>query len=172
MPAQADRREENEEMILHLTKNEKDRLYEALAPYLEDTTVQQMDSYIQHGNVTTLEHVLRVTETSVALNRSLHVHADEEVLRVGALLHDYYLYDWHGRSLKYANHGFVHPEIARKNAAEHFQATPEVQAVIRTHMWPFTLLHVPKSREAVLVCVADKYCSLTETLFHRGGKRT
>lgn len=42
--------------------------------------------------------------------------------------------------------------------------TSTLQHIITTHMWPLTLRFVPRSREAVLVCMADKYCSTLETV--------
>ena len=34
-------------------------------------------------------------------------------------------------------------------------------------MWPMTFLHPPMSREAVLVCLADKYCAVNEMLLKK-----
>ena len=39
--------------------------------------------------------------------------------------------------------------------------------IIRSHMWPLTITAVPACREAVIVCIADKWCSLVETLLYR-----
>lgn len=105
---------------------------------------------------------------SLKLNRKFRIGADEEKLAVGALLHDFYLYDWHdddGGSHRL--HGFTHPEQARQNAVEIFDIDEKEQEIIRTHMWPLTLNAIPKSREAAIVCLADKWCSLQETLFMR-----
>jgi hypothetical protein len=55
----------------------------------------------------------------------------------------------------------------RKHASEVFHVGKKEQDIIRTHMWPLTLHTVPRSREAVIVCMADKWCSLQETIFMR-----
>lgn len=34
-------------------------------------------------------------------------------------------------------------------------------------MWPLTFRHVPTCREAVIVCLADKYCTVLESMFQR-----
>ena len=34
-------------------------------------------------------------------------------------------------------------------------------------MWPLTFRHVPRCREAVIVCLADKYCAMVESMFQR-----
>ena len=74
------------------------------------------------------------------------------------------MYDWHNHQDEGPLHGFAHPHIACRNAVLYFQVCPEIQHIISTHMWPLTLRNVPHSREAVIVCLVDKYCSTLETL--------
>lgn len=148
-------------------------IQEHLTAYLSDRAVCSMDEYIQHGTTTTLEHCLSVVGASCSLAKALHLRVDLDTLTTGALLHDFYLYDWHECKLEKL-HGFAHPEIACDNASKHFHISPEVQHIIRTHMWPLTLRAVPHTKEAVLVCLADKYCSTIETikgLFHANRKK-
>ena len=62
----------------------------------------------------------------------------------------------------------VYPLLARQNAERCFALSPKVRNIIRSHMWPLTLFHAPSSREAVIVCIADKYCAVLEALYrHR-----
>ena len=35
------------------------------------------------------------------------------------------------------------------------------------HDWPLTFRHMPTCREAVIVCLADKYCAVVESMFQR-----
>lgn len=137
------------------------------APLLANPNVQRMDGFIQHGSVSTLDHCLRVSRTSLRLARGLHLHVDEKRLVEGALLHDFFLYDWHDRSTSMPHHATMHPVYAAKNARELLGADEAVQDIIRTHMWPLPPGRVPTSTEAWLVCVADKACSLHETLTMR-----
>lgn len=135
-----------------------------LAPYLSDRAVCSMNDYIQHGTTTTLQHCLSVTRTSCYLAQRLHLHVHYQTLVLGALLHDFYLYDWHGhRQSGQPLHGFVHPSIACQNACARFHVSIEVQHIIRTHMWPLTLRQRPATKEAVIVCLVDKYISILET---------
>ena len=92
----------------------------------------------------------------------LKVHL-EELIR-GALLHDYFLYDWHEKDAGHSLHGFTHPGKALINACEDFNLTDIEKDVIRKHMFPLTLIP-PRYRETVIVCMADKICSVYET-FH------
>ena len=79
-------------MPLTLTWQERRELYQMLRPYLKNEKVQQMNTYIQHGSVSTLQHCKYVAEVSCWLNRRLHIGANPHALLVGALLHDFYLY--------------------------------------------------------------------------------
>lgn len=88
-----------------------------------------------------------------------------KVLTRGALLHDYYLYDWHHCENK--AHAVNHPVIALGNAVQDFELSRRERNIIASHMWPLPPTRVPKCREAWIVCMADKVCSLQETLFMR-----
>lgn len=114
-----------------------------------------------------------MVQVSFWLNRRLHLGADETSLAVGAFLHDFYLYDWHkkgtfhGLHRLFEMHGFSHPGSACVNARKVFQITQKEQNIITSHMWPLTFRHVPTCREAVIVCLADKYCAVVESMFQR-----
>lgn len=133
---------------------------------LNEPLVREMGSYCQHGRTSTLEHVYAVANYSLRVSRLLHIRVDEESLIRGALLHDFFLYDWHipvkGRKL----HGFSHPATALRNAKIHFRLNEIEVDIIERHMWPLTLRRCPRFKESLLVCLMDKYCSLVETLGH------
>ena len=136
-----------------------------LAALEADARVQQMKQYVQHGRVSTFEHCENVAALSRKIDRALHLHADPDILLTGAMLHDFFLYDWHDGSHRL--HGFRHAQQAQCNAVRCFGVSKPVQHVIRSHMWPLNISRVPHSREAWIVCVADKCASLYETLFRR-----
>jgi len=145
------------------------REFYALAkPILTDPRYKQLRSFIQHGKITTYAHCRRVAWYAFCLNRRFDLGADEENLVKAALLHDYYLYDWHSRGDHL--HGFHHPGIAAEKAAADFLLDEEVLAAIRSHMWPLNLLTIPDSKVAWLLTVSDKICSSYETLFEREKK--
>ena len=133
--------------------------------------VYKMQSYTQHGNTTTFEHCLHVSYLAYKMAIDHHYKVDIDSLIRGSFLHDFYLYDWHAKdNNEHRWHGFTHPEIARKTAKFYFEdLSLKEQSMIRTHMWPFTLLHLPLSKEAFILCVIDKCCSTYET-FHRKNK--
>lgn len=138
-------------------------------PILSAARVPRMSAFIQHGTTTTLAHVEAVAWQAFKLARAWHIPCDETALVRGAILHDYYLYDWHepGHSKL---HGFLHPKRALKNALEDFDLSPIEKDLIAHHMWPLTPCP-PHHREAWLVCLADKMVSTHETIAGRMKKR-
>ena len=123
--------------------------------------------YVQHGNISVYTHSVMVAYYSERLAAKLRSKCSRESLVKGALLHDFFMYDWHiprSSPKQYGLHGFTHPVIAAKNAKEHFDVTRREYDVIIRHMWPLTITRIPKNREGWLVCAIDKYCSLLETL--------
>lgn len=131
-----------------------------LKPLLEDEKIQQMAKFIQHGNTTCLDHCEAVAFYSAELAYKYHLKVDMKSLIRGAMLHDYFLYDWHDQKLGNL-HGFYHPGIALKNATKDFELTKIEKDIIKKHMFPLTL-YLPGYKESVLVCLADKYCTLRE----------
>ncbi len=127
--------------------------------------VPRMRESIQHGRVTTWEHCVRVARTSVGIAEALRLCVSRRELVRAALLHDYFLYDWHEPD--HTKHATMHPVFALNNAREDFDLTPLEENAIAAHMWPLPPGRVPASREAWLICAADKWCSLGETLFMR-----
>ncbi len=150
-----------------LSKAENAALRRLLAGVADHPEVQKMRGYTQHGRVSTYAHCRRVARLSFWLARRLHLKVDEKSLVRGAFLHDFYLYDWHDCRDITRLHGFTHPAAALENAKRWFPLNGTEQDIIRSHMWPLTLTHIPHRRESVLVCVADKLCSLQETAFAR-----
>ena len=80
----------------------------------------------------------------------------------GALLHDYFLYDWHAKHEVHSLHGLFHPGRALKNAERDFSLSPTERNMIKTHMFPLTL-PPPKCKESWILVVADKVCAIKET---------
>ena len=123
---------------------------------------QEMKKYIQHSDVSTYNHCLKVARLSFRTARKLRLKVDERALVIGAFLHDYYLYDWHtyGDHL----HGYHHADRALFNALRDFSIGEKEGEIIRTHMWPLNLTRFPGSKEALIVCLVDKFVSAKETL--------
>ena len=156
-----------------IRQNSTDAVMNKELQYLKrNPMVQEMKKYIQHGTVSTYEHCERVARLSCAINKKLHLGADVVALTRGAMLHDFYLYDWHLLTEHQWRHGFHHPEIAAQNAERYIGINEIERKIIQSHMWPYTLTKIPECKEAWIVCFADKWCSLEETLFMRKSHRS
>ena len=128
---------------------------------LSSEGMQKSKHFMQHGDVSVYQHCFSVAVRCVLKAQNKKV--DLRSLVRGALLHDYFLYDWHEKNAGHRFHGFTHPGTALKNAQEDFRLTPVEQNIIARHMFPLCPIP-PRCREAWLVCVADKYCALLETV--------
>lgn len=132
---------------------------------LHSENFQKTRHHIQHGTMPVYRHCLDVAKQSIQINKALGLGCSERDLIRGALLHDYFLYDWHDKNRENYQklHGFYHPGIALKNARKEYHLTRREEDIIKKHMWPLTVVP-PLCREAWVVTAADKYCSLLETL--------
>lgn len=126
-------------------------------------------AFIQHGNTSVYEHSARVAYYSLVIAELLHVDAHKEELVRGALLHDYFLYDWHEKDKSHNLHGFRHPFTALHNANKDYKLSVREQNIIIRHMFP--LVPIPPTYiESWIVCMVDKGCSLYETVCSEKGK--
>lgn len=147
-------------------RREERLIREAASDILSSENFRRTREHIQHGRVTVNAHVLSVARCSIALSERLRIPCSRRELIRGALLHDYFLYDWHipDEANPHRLHGFYHPGRALRNAAREYRLTERERDIIRRHMWPLTLVP-PGCREAWIVTMADKWCSLMETLY-------
>lgn len=134
---------------------------------LLDPRAQVMKTFTQHGTTTVFEHCVSVAKFSLLmayyLERILKIKVDRDSLVRAALLHDYFLYDWHDKTIPGHNiHGFTHPRTAMLNADRDFGLNAIEKDIISKHMFPLTFMP-PRYRESVLVTLADKWCALCET---------
>ena len=164
-PAILDQLEDNEEYKCILRKYGAD--------ILGSEEFLKLKEFIQHGNVTVYEHCIHVALCAIKINKAIYAKSKERELIRGALLHDYFLYDWHNADAPGNTHpklhGFYHPGIALRNATRDFVLSEREKDIIKKHMWPLTV-NPPRCREAWIVCLADKYASTLETLKLKKGK--
>lgn len=119
--------------------------------------------YLQHGKVSVYDHVIYVADKSLSYAKRLHLKIDEEALVRGALLHDYYLYDWHIEGAFHRGHIIMHPREAASKAKQDFKISKKEENMIRRHMFPLTITP-PRYREGWLISWADKTSAVSETL--------
>ena len=129
---------------------------------LHTQAVQNLKYYAHHHRVTRYEHVLLVAQFSFRIARACGL--DSRAVARSALLHDLY---HGGKDSSYLRHARNHPLTALRNALEVTELSEKEQNIIASHMWPLTFRHAPACREAVIVCLADKYCAVVESMFQR-----
>jgi uncharacterized protein len=116
----------------------------------------------QHHNDSVYDHTLRVAYKAWTMGKRWN--ADEEALLRGALFHDLYFHDWREKE-HIINHGWTHPYIALENAKRHFPPVSDHESnIITSHMWPLNIGNPPRSREAVILSLADKFVASGEVV--------
>ena len=150
---------------MRLSDDDRRLLRRQVAHVRERGRAYLMEASIQHGRVTTWEHSVGVATTALAIASFLRLGVRREQMVRAALLHDYFLYDWHEPG--HTAHATMHPVLALRNALQDFELSDVEKNAIAAHMWPLPPGRVPKSREALLVSLADKWCSAVETIARR-----
>ena len=150
-----------------LSAKEKAFFWEEVRQVCSSSRMNKSRTFYQHGKINIYVHSLRVAYICYYWVKKYHLHVDEKALIRGALLHDYFLYDWHDKEHEHKRtHGFLHPSAALCNAKQDFILTRKEENIIQRHMFPLTLIP-PGCKEAWLVCMADKVCSTRETVRER-----
>ena len=130
---------------------------------------RSMRNLKHHRFTSCYEHSINVAMKCYIYAKNNDMNVDIASLVRGALLHDFYLYDWLHAARGKWNHCYTHPRIALENAIKEFGDLNEIEKdVIVSHMWPLNFFQFPKYKESFLVCFCDKLCA-TKELF---GKKT
>jgi uncharacterized protein len=145
-------------------KNKKKPSFNEFLRYAKDIInsdkFKKLKKYRHHANHTIYRHSISVAYIAykMSINKK---NIDLNLLIRAALLHDYYLYDWHDLNHK-RPHGLTHPKTAANNALRDFNITKLEYKAIKTHMFPLTLFAIPTSRIAWIISIADKRSALFE----------
>ena len=120
----------------------KRELWKYAGDILDSSNFINTRNHIQHGNMSVNEHCISVAMTSLTIKDKLHIKCNKKDLIRGALLHDYFLYDWHEKNVNepHGLHGFYHPGIALRNAKREYKITRIQEEIIKKHMWPLTVV--------------------------------
>lgn len=143
-------------------KRVENEFFEIIKDIYEHEEVLKLKEHYHH-NSSIYEHVMDVSYFSYRVCKSLKL--DYQSAARGALLHDFFLYDWRNHDVpdlpedKY--HGIEHPKIALANAKKHFNLNDIEKDIIIKHMWPLTIVP-PKYKESFIVSFADKYLASRE----------
>lgn len=146
---------------MEITSERKQELEDIYQFYLHNEKILKMKEISMHRGSNCYIHSFKVTK--LAIKRALrHKKGDLYVILVGAILHDYYLYDWRIERDKMKHHLSSHPFAAAENATRDFNIPPKIKKVIESHMWPVNFTEFPKSKEARIISNADKAIYIKE----------
>ena len=89
----------------------KEKYVEIVKTYASDIlssdTFKSQRNFVQHGKFSVYEHEILVALTCLSLVEKFKIKVDKRSLVRGALLHDYFLYDWHDDDPSHRLHGFL-----------------------------------------------------------------
>ena len=144
---------------------------ELIEPIINQENYQKMKEYRHHGNISTYDHSISVAYLCYKYHINHKSKIDLNSLIRGALLHDYYLYDWHSKSKWHKFHGFKHPYFALKNALKEYpDLTKREKNAILRHMFP--LIPVPPRYEiGWVITLSDKIAAFSDYRKKRRKKR-
>ena len=150
-------------MLFKLSKEDEKLVKKEIDNICKSTRFLTQKKYIQHGTTSVMHHCICVAYMSCYLAHKLNARIEKRALIRGALLHDYFLYDWHVADPSHRLHGFHHPRTSLRNAMRDTVLSEKEQNIILRHMFPLTPIP-PVFYEAWIVCMADKICSTLETM--------
>ncbi len=147
----------------NIRKDSKEKLISTIKFLEKNTRFALNKNFIQHGTTSIYDHVISVAWEAIVICEKFNLKVDYDSLIRGALLHDYFLYDWHKpHKYKYI-HGFTHPYEAYKNASCELDLNRVERDIIIKHMFPLTIIP-PKYLETWVVSFADKIVSVRESV--------
>ena len=148
---------------MKITQKEYDDFKNIVVEIVNTDKFKKMKEIKQHRFTTCYHHSINVATKCFIYAKRMNLKIDLPSLVRGALLHDFYLYDWRIDKKNHSNHSYMHPRIALENAKKEYGDLNKIEEdIILSHMWPINLFKVPKYKESVLVCFSDKICAAKE----------
>lgn len=144
-----------------LSENQKLFFNKTASDIISHPNFIKLKNFIAHGEISIYQHCIMVASESYKYALSKNLKLDYVSLIRGALLHDYYFYDWH-KNKPFTFHGLKHNRIALKNAKQDFMLGKKEKDIIVNHMFPLTIFHFPKCKESWIVSRTDKKVALND----------
>lgn len=134
---------------------------EIIRDITENSSVLSLKQHVQHMKGSRYAHCYEVAYYTYVLSKRLGL--DYISATRGAMLHDFYFYDWRNKGVEGQKrfHAYRHPRIALHNAIENFELNEVEKDIILKHMWPLTI-RLPRFSESYIVTLVDKYCATKE----------
>ncbi|MFP4077618.1 MAG: HD domain-containing protein [Candidatus Izemoplasmataceae bacterium] len=151
--------------------------YEEFFEFAEEILIHpkfhELKRYTHHKGITLFDHSISVAYRAFRVAKKLRL--DKRAVVRGALLHDFYLYDWHVEGKKerkplFKKHGFTHAKTAYDNARQYFTLTKKEKDIIVKHMFPLNW-RPPRYLESWIVNFTDDFTSLSEAVFRNRNQK-
>ncbi len=151
---------------MSISEKQKKEFFEMIQDIIETEEFCKSKVYKHHSRGNTYKHSIHVAY--LCYKHQMRTGCDvnfRELIR-GALLHDYFLYDWRKQEgCKFINgilHGFRHSKMALENALRDYPDLTRTEAdIIKRHMFPLTIIP-PSTKGGWLVCFYDKVAAIYE----------
>ncbi len=145
--------------------DDENEFYKITTDILYHKKFNELKNY-KHHDSSIYDHVLKVAKLSYKFAKFLKL--DYKSTARGALLHDFFFYDWRIEKPTINNkkriHAFSHSIHAYHNAMKYFTLNKIEKDIIIKHMFPLTI-KFPKYKETFLVSIVDKIISSKEFIF-------
>ncbi len=128
--------------------------------FLQNSEYIKLNNFYQHINISRLTHSINVAYITYILCKKFKLNYISATK--GAMLHDFFLYDWKQKNESPLKHSLNHPKFALKNSKKIFAVDKIMEDCILNHMWP--LGKFPKTNEGRIVQLADKYSTTYEVI--------
>ncbi len=146
-----------------ITNEEYEEFKKIVVEIINNDSFKKMREIKQHRFTNCYEHSINVATKCFIFAKKRKMKIDVKSLVRGALLHDFYLYDWREDKKKFFSHSYMHPYVALENSRKEFGELNDIEVdIILSHMWPLTFFKFPKYKESFLVCFSDKICAIRE----------
>ncbi len=134
--------------------------YRIIKDIIRTEEYRSMKKCRHHIKGSVYDHSVKVAYLCYKHQKQFGLSIQQNELVRGALLHDYYLYDWHAKEHRF--HGFTHPRCALNNALQHYPGLTETeQDMILRHMFPLTPIP-PATKAGWLLCFYDKVAAVSD----------
>lgn len=140
----------------------EDEFYNLIKDIINKENYQKLKNYRHHGNVSTYDHCISVANLCYKYYKKHNMKIDLSSFLRGALLHDYYLYDWHHAHEGHKFHGLRHPKTSYLNACRDYGPLTKLEKdMILHHMFPLVIIP-PHTKAGWLISYFDKVASFND----------
>jgi uncharacterized protein len=134
--------------------------YDLISDILCSNEFRQMKHHRHHVKSNARDHSIKVAFLCYLYHKKFSPDFELREFVRGALLHDYYLYDWHDRTPATRHHVIAHPRRALRNAKQKYPELSDMQRdMILHHMFPLTPMP-PTTRAGWLLWFYDKVAAI------------